>query len=215
MTSNYTENFDNKSKNIMTFPICSVVEFIRFMLQEWFSQRREDAAKATSKLAPEMEKDLRGITENAERLIPYELSEHEFHVLDGDQNCEVNLLTKECTCGMFQVLGIPCAHAVAAATKCNIDIYSLCDPFYRVETWRASYADTVYPCGNESDWNVPYDIKNMEVGSPIDKDMVSPPTKSKRGRPKIIRPPSQDEHVVGRKCTKCGSRGHNKVTCRN
>ncbi|XP_062100028.1 uncharacterized protein LOC133805900 [Humulus lupulus] len=113
MTSNYAESFNNKTWDARSFPITTFVEFIPFTLQSWFCDRRETSKKTTTTLAPTYGKDLVDMAEKARFLIPYEIGRHEFHVLDGELNGEVNLLNKTCTCGVFQLIGIPCVHALS------------------------------------------------------------------------------------------------------
>ncbi|XP_062103067.1 uncharacterized protein LOC133814077 [Humulus lupulus] len=90
---------------------------------------------------------------------------------------EVNLMTKSCSCGIFQLIGIPCVHAVAATLEHRVNIYYLCSSFYTIESWRDLYKETIYPTGNEDDWIVPYDIKIMEVVVPVEKQPVGHPKK--------------------------------------
>ena len=71
----------------------------------------------------------------------------------------VNLSTKTCDCASWQLIGIPCQHAVAAALERNVNIYSLCSR----EMWAECYKEAIYPTGNEEGWMVPKDI-NMNVG---------------------------------------------------
>lgn len=215
MTSNYAESFNKRIKDARTFPICSMVECIRFTLQEWFFKRREKSGNAKTKLSPKFDEDLRLQVQKGRHLQYSGVTQHEFLVLDGDEDGTVNMLTKECTCGLFQLLGLPCMHATCVATKRNIDVYSLCHPFYRVESWRAAYMDAVYPCGPEHEWNAPEELLNMEVKVPVAKNPVGrPKKKSNEGRRKIKHLPSQGEViVVQRKCSICRGRGHNRKSC--
>ncbi|XP_062080532.1 uncharacterized protein LOC133785300 [Humulus lupulus] len=109
----------------------------------------------------------------------------EFHVLDDELNGEVDLLNKTCTCD-----------------------------YYKIKTWRSSYIETIYPCGNKKEWIVPHDIKIMKVRTPAQKNLVGRP-KKKQGRPKKKCHPSNGEKlIVERKCSTCGGRGHNGATCK-
>ncbi|XP_062106158.1 uncharacterized protein LOC133817606 [Humulus lupulus] len=214
MTSNYAESFNNKTGDAMTWPITTFVEYIRFTLQNWFSDQRETAMKNTSQLAPTLEQDIHKLAERAKYLVVDALSEYEFHVLDGDGDGEVNLLTKECSCGKFQIIGVPCVHALAAALKQNVNMYLLCSKFYTIDALRNSYAEDIYPCGDEVDWNVPESIKDMHVKVPVEKAFVGSP-KKKKGRPKKKCKRPQGEHLMlERKCSQCGGRGHNKASCK-
>ncbi|XP_062119216.1 uncharacterized protein LOC133832964 [Humulus lupulus] len=214
MTSNYAESFNNKTRDARSFPITTFVEFIRFTLQSWFCNRRETSEKTTTTLAPTYEKKLVDMAEKARFLIPYAIGRHEFHVLDGELNGEVDLLNKTCTCGVFQIIGIPCAHALSGSLKRGVNFYSLCSDYYKIETWRSSYTESIYPTGNEEEWIVPHDIMTITVRTPAQKNPVGRP-KKKQGRPKMKRHPSNgDKLVVPRKCSTCGGLGHNKATCK-
>ncbi|XP_062113752.1 uncharacterized protein LOC133824792 [Humulus lupulus] len=134
MTSNYAESFNIKTRVARSFPITTFVEFIRFTLQSRFCDKRETSEKTTTTLAPTYEKDLVDMVEKARFLIPYAIGRHKFHVLDGKLNGEVDLLNKTCTCGMFQLIAIPCVHALSGSLKRGVNFYSLCSNYYKIET---------------------------------------------------------------------------------
>ncbi|XP_062118315.1 uncharacterized protein LOC133831929 [Humulus lupulus] len=214
MTSNYAESFNNKTRDARSFSITTFVKFIRFTLQSWFCDRRETNEKKTTTLALTYEENFVDMAEKARFLIPYAIGRHEFHVLDGELNGEVDLLNKTCTCGMFQIIGIPCAHALSGSLKRGVNFYSLCSDYYKIETWRSSYTESIYPTGNEEEWIVPNDIMTIKVRTPAQKNPVDHP-KKKQGRPKTKRLPSNgDKLVVQRKCSTCGGLGHNRATCK-
>ncbi|XP_062080006.1 uncharacterized protein LOC133784744 [Humulus lupulus] len=181
-----------------SFPITTYVEFIRFTLQSWFCDRRETSEKTTTTLAPTYEKILVDMAEKARFLIPYAIGRHEFHVLHG----------------VFQIIGIPCAHALSGSLKRGVKFYSLCSYYYKIETWRSSYTKSIYPTSNEEEWIVPHDIMTIKVRTPAQKNPVGHP-KKKQGRPKTKHHPSNGEKcVVQRKCSTCGGLGHNRATCK-
>ncbi|XP_062113715.1 uncharacterized protein LOC133824757 [Humulus lupulus] len=101
MTSNYTESFNNRTRDARIFPITTFVEFIHFTLQSCFCDRRETSEKTTTTLGPTYEKNLVDMAEKDRFLIPYAIGRHAFHVLDGELNGEVDLLNKTCTCSVF------------------------------------------------------------------------------------------------------------------
>ncbi|XP_062086060.1 uncharacterized protein LOC133792159 [Humulus lupulus] len=139
MTRNYAESFNNKTWDARSFPKTTFIEFIRFTLQSWFCDRRETSEKTTITLTPTYEKYLVEMAEKARFLIPYEIVRHEFHVFDGELNGEVDLLNKTCTCGVFQLIGIPYVHALSGSLKRGMKFYLLCLSYYKIETWRSSY----------------------------------------------------------------------------
>ncbi|XP_062100656.1 uncharacterized protein LOC133806582 [Humulus lupulus] len=139
MISSYAESFNNKTLDARSFPITTFIEFIRFTLQSWFCDRRETSEKKTTTLASTYKKDLVDMAEKARFLIPYAIGRHEFHVLDGELNGEVDLLNKTCACGVFQLIGFPCVHALSGSLKRGVNFYSLCSDYYKIKTWRSSY----------------------------------------------------------------------------
>ena len=214
MTSNNAESFNNKTRNARTFPITTLLEFIRFTLQTWFFNREEIARKCDTRLSPKFQDNLEHLNGKAQYVNTYGLGMFECNVRDERGDFDVHLMNNTCTCGLPQLLGIPCEHAIASAQHRSVDIYSLCSPFYSKEIWIEMYKESIYPVGNEDQWNVPDDIKNMKVLAPVEKKQAGRPKKSKQGRRRVNRYPSQGEKVViHRKCGKCGGMGHNRKTC--
>ena len=182
MTSNNAESFNKKTMNARTFPITTLLEFIRFTLQTWFFNREEIARKCETRLFPKFQENLEHLNGKAQYANTYGLAMFECNVRDERGDFDVHLMNNTCTCGLPQLLGIPCEHAIASAQHRSVDIYSLCSPFYLKEIWIEMYKESIYPVGNEEQWNVPDDIKNMKVLAPVEKKQAGRPKKSKQGR---------------------------------
>ena len=74
--------------------------------------------------------------------------------------------------------------------------------FYYVNAWVNSYAETIYPVGNEDDWEIPDEIKQRKV--------LKLPFRMKSGRLKTNHRPSQGEKKKALcHCSSCGGQGHN------
>ncbi|XP_062100174.1 uncharacterized protein LOC133806053 [Humulus lupulus] len=100
---------------------------------------------------------------------------------------------------------IPCPHACAAAQEHNISMYALCSQYYTRECWKSTYEGTIMLVGDEDDWELPEDIKNIQVGVPIEKKPIGRLKKQKVGRIRKNRYPSNgDKVVIQRCCSKCG-----------
>ncbi|XP_060969562.1 uncharacterized protein LOC115717489 [Cannabis sativa] len=162
-----------------------------------------------------MEEDLalhfeKGRFLNVDSCGPYTLRVHRKNDSHGGV---VDLRGKSCTCVLFQCMKFPCPHACAASQERSISVYTLCSPYYTTEYWRRTYEGTIMPVGDEDDWELPDDIKNMTVGVPVEKQPVGRP-KEKVGRIKNNRTACNGERIIkSRKCSKCGATGHNRSTC--
>ncbi|KAH9726740.1 SWIM-type domain-containing protein [Citrus sinensis] len=67
------------------------------------------------------------------------------------------------------------------------------------------YAESIYPVGPQEEWDVSEEVRAYVLSPPMKKREV--------GRPRTTRIPSQGEDIVHRKCSRCGLRGHNRLTC--
>ncbi|KAM6553838.1 hypothetical protein CsatB_014600 [Cannabis sativa] len=218
MTSNAGESFNSVTEEFRKYPITTLVEFIRFTLQSWFADRLKNADKCTTPLATLFEKNLAKIHENARYRRVQRNGANLYNVgrgPNGERGGDVNLVERTCTCGVFTLLKLPCLHACVAQLKTNTSVYTLCSPYYSKETWRKIYDDTINLAGDEDDWVLPEHIKNMKVGVPVEKKPVGRPRKSNAGRRRENRFPSGDKKgSVPRNCSRCGSSGHNRATCK-
>ncbi|KAF2533271.1 hypothetical protein F2Q70_00030282 [Brassica cretica] len=91
----------------------------------------------------------------------------------------VDLEKQTCTCLEFQMLGLPCRHAIAAASSQNMD-YSLFFSEYHVkQTWAETIKGIILPIPDPIDVFVPAEILKAELYPPM--------TKRTKGRPCIKR----------------------------
>ena len=107
----------------------------------------------------------------------------------------VDIFNKKCSCKVFDIDRLPCAHAIAAALHARVGVYSLISPYYTKKYYMLAYQHTIYPVGSQSQWDVPDEVVSRVV---LPRDVKD----RKRGRPKNSRYPSAGEF---RKCKNlCG-----------
>ena len=110
-----------------------------------------------------------------------------------------NLVAKTCTCKVWDYEKIACLHGLAAYiyyTKrgddgvgmrrdVHIHYHKLCLKYYWAELWALAYSKTLYVVPDKSSWNVPDDIKELNI---------IPPTRiTRKGRRRVKRHPSCEE----------------------
>ncbi|XP_062104420.1 uncharacterized protein LOC133815620 [Humulus lupulus] len=134
------------------WPITCLMEFMRYTLQKWFFERRTAESAATGPLATEVEADLRKLADKSTTSFPFPSSQYEITILDGDLDGDVDLRRKKCSCRRFDLIGLPCEHALAGARDRGISPYTLCSRIYTAEAWLSSYGGSVYTLGNEESW---------------------------------------------------------------
>ncbi|KAF9597173.1 hypothetical protein IFM89_016161 [Coptis chinensis] len=114
----------------------------------------------------------------------------------------VDIAKLECSCIEWQMSRVPYVHAIAVLRSRRPQY---CNPYFSVEAFRATYATYLYPIDNIEDWP---EIDNIE-------ELILPPENTRKaGRPKKQRIRGEDEPLkTHRKCAKCGTPGHNTLTC--
>lgn len=189
MSSNISEALNATMVKAVDYPIVSMVEFIRTMLMRWFYLRRKHVGSTVSKCTPEVEGILVENLEDSVDCAVLSASDWVYQVNDG-MGCvfEVDLQNKTCSCRVFDVLLIPCCHALAAVGVRKLDHYSLVGKCYFVEEWRKKYESVIRPIPKEQDLNIPPEVK--------EKDIMPPKTKRGGGRPQKKRIPSKGEGKV-------------------
>ncbi|CAH9141044.1 unnamed protein product [Cuscuta epithymum] len=212
MTSNCAESLNSVNACARQYCVSKLINFLRERMQEWFKARREIAESTCTKLSEKYEKLLVSLQFESSRMKVNASCAYEFEVID--RKCRrfvVNLNSRICTCGQFQLNHFVCVHAVAAiGSRPGLSCYSYISSYYTRDHLLATWSGIMHPIGDPEDWIIPSDVSST---------ICKPPTCLKRppGRPKRSRIPSIGEHVGSkrRKCSRCKVFGHNKKTCRN
>ncbi|CAE6187971.1 unnamed protein product [Arabidopsis arenosa] len=151
--------------------------------------RREAATKTRTRCTPEIEEMLIDHLKLATDCAVIAASEWIYQVNDGFGIVfTVDLEKKTCICRVFDVLMVPCCHALAAVGIRNVDIYSLIGNYAFVTEWRKLWRAHILPPPKE---------KDMEVPNVVSEVVVNPPkTRRPGGRPRTVRIPSRGEYQV-------------------
>ncbi|KAL6350436.1 hypothetical protein AAG906_004387 [Vitis piasezkii] len=206
MTTGIIECMNVVLKDARDLPIVRMVEELRNLLQIWFSNRQQQALSMKFELATwaDMELHLRFNKSSGYEVEP--INSWEFNVKYTGVNNQVNLQTRSCTCRVFDLDHIPCAHAIAACRYGNMSCYTLCSQYYMKNSLISSYSKSIYPTRNNKDWVIPEDIHCRVV--------LPPKSRRPAGRPRKERIRSGGETKHTRCCGRCGDYGHNRKTCK-
>ena len=109
-----------------------------------------------------------------------------------------------CSCRVWDVEEIPCAHALAVPQMLNLDTYSYVSEFYYRETLSTTYNGSIQPVGSHFDWKVVDSV--MKILPPV--------LKRQAGRPRKQRISYIGEFSSSTRCSNCNRKGHNIRTCK-
>ncbi|KAK2434921.1 hypothetical protein QL285_020024 [Trifolium repens] len=135
------------------------------------------------------------------------------HEYNGQQFI-VNIGKKSCTCNFWDLVGIPCRHAVAAICLSGKNPIDFVDDCYSKEKYARCYGYAISAINGVDMWPKPADGVPQET-------LLPPMYKRGPGRPRKLRIRQFDENGVrkprrGKKhCTKCGKPGHTVISCKS
>ncbi|XP_018443590.1 uncharacterized protein LOC108815508 [Raphanus sativus] len=214
-TNNPAESINSALRTPREFPVIPLLDSIREMMTRWFFKRRTLSSKHSKPLTIAVEKKIDRRIEKGKTFKVFPVSDFRFLVQGDSFDCMVDLVRRTCSCGKFDLIKIPCRHAIKAGFSVGIKAHALTDDMYTTATWQSAYEESINPIGvPEDSWKVP---------SAVEESKVLPP-KSRRaaGRRKKRRYETAEDKIRAsqgsegskvRKCSRCGNGGHNRRTC--
>ncbi|XP_048596168.1 uncharacterized protein LOC125607227 [Brassica napus] len=214
-TTNPAESINSALRTPREFPVIPLMDSIREMMTRWFFQRRTLSYKHSKPLTIAVEKKIDRRIEKGKKFKVFPISDDRFLVQGDTFDCMVDLVRRTCSCGKFDLMKIPCRHAIKAGFSVGIQAHTLTDDIYTTASWRTAYEESINPIGVPEDaWTVPSHVEQTKV--------LPPESRRAAGRRKKRRYETAEDKIrssqgnqgsKGRKCSRCGIRGHDRRTC--
>ena len=103
----------------------------------------------------------------------------------------ISLEKRACSCGSFQLSGLPCSHAITAIYKCGKQVEDYIDPCYSIDTFTSIYEHCLEPVEGEEMWPIS-EKPRPEAPDYVKVRMPGRPKKNARRR-------EDHEKVIGKK----------------
>ncbi|KAF3499886.1 hypothetical protein F2Q69_00044194 [Brassica cretica] len=186
------------------------------MLTRWFFKRKTLISKHTHRLTIDVEEKIDRRIEKGKTFGVYPVTDSQLLVKGDTIDCFVDLDKRTCSCGKYDLLKIPCRHAIKAGFFVGREPYTLTDFLYTTGAWKEAYQESINPISVPEDgWSVPQVVENSEVLPPETRRSLG------RNRKRIyetvedkIRSSQGSQGGQLRKCNRCGLGGHNRATCK-
>ncbi|KAI3512708.1 hypothetical protein L1887_20026 [Cichorium endivia] len=241
LINNMCEVFNGKIVVGRDKPIIGCLEYIREYLMKRICNVMKVMEKAKGPLTPTATSILEGQKKQASQYYARWNGGDKYQVAGVWQDQHVvDVKNSTCTCRKWELVGIPCKHAIATLNEMSknsedeLDIYKWVHKVYWLETWQKAYSFKVEPIKGRPMWP-----KSM-----CPTKLIPPPHHKQVGRPKRKRRQSEGErlstsqrvsqnsvqeegsHVsvggvqkltrrhVSVTCSKCKNKGHNSRTCK-
>ncbi|XP_013688880.2 uncharacterized protein LOC106392617 [Brassica napus] len=214
-TTNPAESINAALRTPREFPVIPLLDSIREMMTRWFFKRRTLSSKHSKPLTIAVEKKIDRRIEKGKTFKVFPVSDHRFLVQGDTFDCSVDLVRRTCSCGKFDLMKIPCRHAIKAGFSVGIRPHTLTDDMYTTASWRSAYEESINPISVPEDaWKLPSHVEKSKMLPP---ESIRAAGRRKKRRYETaedkIRSSQGTQRSTVRKCSRCGIEGHNRRTC--
>lgn len=212
--NNICESFNKWIIDARFLPIISMLEAIRRKVMVRIQEMIEKCEKWTLEIVcPTINKKMNKYIDWSGTCHPISNGNNVFEVTQRKHyRFGVDLNRNNCTCGYWQVSGMPCAHAIATIHTITSDLTSYIASCFYVEAFKRTYAHCLQPVNGMDCWPISPRTRPAAPG------YVKMP-----GRPKTERRKEETDKKVSKtrlpktgtliRCGKCKGVGHNRTTC--
>ncbi|KAF2544011.1 hypothetical protein F2Q68_00032444 [Brassica cretica] len=113
-TNNPAESINSALRSPREFPIIPLLDSIREMLTRWFFRRKKLISKHTHRLTIDVEEKIDRRIERGKTFGVYPVTDSQLLVKGDTIDCFVDLNKRTCSSGKYDLLKIPCRHAIKA-----------------------------------------------------------------------------------------------------
>ncbi|CAE6224026.1 unnamed protein product [Arabidopsis arenosa] len=223
--NNATESFNSTITKARAKSLIPMLETIRRQGMQRITKRNRKSRNHQGRFSEYVAEILASEKKDADRCTTYRCTHGVFEVyIDGNSD-RVEMQKSICSCGKWQLTGIPCEHAYGAMIDAGLDVEDYVSDFYSTEMWRDNYETATSPMRGPKYWmNDSYRL------------VTAPPEPELPGRKKTTKKSSfqrikgkhespkkkKKKHEVeklGREgriihCSSCGESGHNAAGCK-
>lgn len=134
-----------------------------------------------------------------------------FEVKHNENRFTVQLNKKECSCGYWQLAGLPCPHAISCIFFRTNSLDAYIADCYSVAAFKKTYEHCLEPVEGMSSW--PED-ERVPLNAPGYIKMPGrPKTERRRERGEPPKPTKLSKMGTVIRCRKCKQVGHNRTSC--
>ncbi|KAM3251378.1 hypothetical protein P3L10_005448 [Capsicum annuum] len=186
MTTNIAESLNSILMDEWEYPVSYIFNSIAKKFGKKFRERHAFVGGKENIFVPSAERILRDNKNASDSLYvgnPNEILD-EYTVFGNGVIAKVNLLERSCSCRKFDLVKMPCEHAMAALRSKYDDgkdygnsIYDYFSPIYKAESYLLAYSEAINVVPPEAEWTVPQEL--------VDTKISPPPYDPKLGRKKV------------------------------
>ncbi|XP_023885703.2 uncharacterized protein LOC111997793 [Quercus suber] len=168
--------------------------------------------KVESELCPKIRKRLHKEKLACSKWLACWVGRTKFEVKNGLESFIVDLEEKKCSCRKWDIIGIPCYHAISCIFFNREDVEKYVNACYKRTTYIDCYEPIIEPINGQNMWRpsglplVQLLIKRRPPGRPKKKRALEPDEPRSHRKKRVL--------GISKQCKLCGKLGHNKRSCK-
>ncbi|KAF6159464.1 hypothetical protein GIB67_032235 [Kingdonia uniflora] len=165
ITNNFSESYNNWIIKLRDKPLHKFIESMNLMLMKLTYDRRKKAENwNVNSVVPRAKTHIEEMKKYCNQYTPQGADANKWVTISKDgKKWRVDLLGKICDYYEWQILDLPCVHALCVIMEMRMDWVGFCSTYHIVVAYRKSYKGSMLPISNPSLWKKP------------NSDMLPPP----------------------------------------
>ncbi|KAM3326198.1 hypothetical protein P3S67_001324 [Capsicum chacoense] len=161
MTSNIAESLNSMLHDEREYPVAAIFNSFAYRIGKIFRKRYAEVDNSKTTFVPIAEMILRENMTEEDKLYVKNIngSTDEFIVLGYGRSAKVNLLRQSCSCRKYDLVKLPCAHAIEAlrlkhGDEYGTSIYNYSSQIYSQESYLLDYLEPICAAPLESEYSM-------------------------------------------------------------
>nr|GEU43164.1 ankyrin repeat-containing protein [Tanacetum cinerariifolium] len=156
MTSNSAKSVNALSQHSRKLSIFMIINWFIKYLQQWYFDHRQTADEHKHELIPWAEAKLAQRIAKSFTWTVRPAANYLYNVVDYYKNATIKLNTRTCSCGQWQLSGLPCGHLIAVMRHLRqSSVKQFVFSCFKTSVCRALYKEIIYDVGHPSEWEQP------------------------------------------------------------
>ncbi|CAN1825485.1 hypothetical protein LINPERHAP1_LOCUS31190 [Linum perenne] len=178
--SNICESFNNAIVRFRDLRVIKMLEGIRSYIMVRMVEQHNAFKRMKDAICPTILEQIEWTKLEARTCIIQPSLDDVLECSNRGKGFVVDLQRKCCTCGYWQLSGVPCMHAIVAISYMRYDINNYIHEWYSVQVARRAYTKGIQPLPGREDWK---EVDGNQVLPPPYKVLPGRPKKNRRKEP--------------------------------
>ncbi|KAL4304651.1 hypothetical protein GQ457_10G028180 [Hibiscus cannabinus] len=209
--NNFSEAFNSAIIGARFKSIISMLEDIRHYVMNRIVEHKKKSLRWESELCPRIEKKLEEHKKLSSSCHVVWNGAEGYEVVHGDDTFVVDVREWTCTCRVWDLIGIPCPHAVCVILYREEPLNQYVIGLYKKQKYQELYSVVMPTVASEKFWK---DCGMGQIDPPLHRKMPGRPKHKRRREEGEVRGRTKLRKLGSKlSCRLCGGIGHNVRTC--